>query len=302
MKVTIFMGMTLSSLLIISCQKNENQTERAEEERTKAKKELKVRETTGYTSEEAVTKSDRPVQEKASPLERAQQGDFSAFFTDEMVTSMKKSLQSRWDRKIAELDKLLNLTDEQKAELNAALEKQTGKADELITRLQNGEDFSEIRNELRGLRRGDIDPLSGLDDLLTEEQRAIYKADEEKKAARAKEANAYRALADIQTSVDMSEEQKDAVFNIFHEGAYKKNISVSSSDSGNFMETQVERRKQENENLINELRPVLSADQLETYQAELENQVIRMEQRSQMTRGFMERFRQRGDSPRPGAR
>lgn len=167
---------------------------------------------------EAVAGSDRPETDPKTKeaIEKAK---------NDWTERIGKRQQDKLDARIAKLVAQLGLSPEQEATLRKALE---GKAKGLESVFSGDIDPSNV-GEIASLLGGDgVD--EALDDLLTPEQKEAYEALKKRELANKVEASALKNLAKL-SFLDLTQEQKDAAYDILYNAAEKDTAEVSPQAS-----------------------------------------------------------------------
>jgi len=269
---TVLYSLVLPLALSVSCQK-----------RTDAEPEIKSSNNNSVlqiTTKEATSKNYKT--DRSTPAENAQLRSAIAgtLFTKEVMAESQKMIQSiqkqKRTKEMLRLDQLLSLNDEQKAAIHEYYEDQEALQLVAMKRVSSGESIQSITNDPELVKGAKLQTMQSLmKDILTEEQYKTYSEDKQKQKERQRESQAYRELATIQSSLDLSDNQKDAVLQIFYDKNYEKAnqeepIEKTLDDPLNNMIT---RSKEKNERLLKELSNVLSPDQLELYKVDLDAKV-----------------------------
>ncbi len=134
---------------------------------------------------------------------------------DRMVTSFKNKVKLRMDLFLPEL----HLSDSQLASLEKFIEEQSSLYDDASTKVLNEEEPSESDLELMS-DLGGLKNFAGVfEDILTPEQQKIYEELERKDRENRVESEALGKLAKLQSGLNLSAEQKDAVYHMLYEEA-----------------------------------------------------------------------------------
>lgn len=182
-------------------------------------------------------------------------------FRARMDTMREKESNVRQQAKITLLKSRLNLTPEQETAAESALQKARD------IRRQGRENFRPGQTpdfaEMQKMMRAEANAREEINTLLTPEQQQEYATVvQEERAERAGE-QSNRQLSEWQQYLQMSEDQKDAVFNILSQQAMQ-NDPEYQSEASNFDEVR-ERIETAQEALRAELALVLDENQMATY-------------------------------------
>ncbi|MFT6382604.1 MAG: hypothetical protein ACJAXZ_004106 [Akkermansiaceae bacterium] len=131
---------------------------------------------------------------------------------------MKKSRTDKLDARISKLVAQLNLSPTQEAALRKAAEDSLGGLDSLM---EGGFDPSKL-----GSLTGDSDLDEALAEILTDEQKEEHEALKKREVANKVEATALKDLAKL-SNLDMTQEQKDAAYDILYKQAEEKTTNQS---------------------------------------------------------------------------
>lgn len=185
----------------------------------------------GIRSESPSKAGARPA--KADPPESASQshrvvidGADAKAMQDRWHKQMIEQTKHKAERKVAELARKLGLDANQTAKLQAYFD------DKLAALAGGGEDdFRGMRELGKLLKQDSVD--AALADILSDEQALAYEEMKTNEHNRKVESRALKDLAKINTVLDLSQDQKDAVYDILYEDAGKK--VDANRDTGAFM-------------------------------------------------------------------
>lgn len=182
---------------------------------------------------------------------------------------------------LVKLQTALDLTPEQAQAVEdfyRSQEDQHTRAMELVMSGMSMEEVHEVlMQEMENKPYQTIDQL--LKELLDPAQLQAYETYEATARAEKEEANAYRELSNVQSTINMTETQKDAVFEVLYAKDYKRSSDdwkaegVDMADPKSFLKI----RQIENERLFESLAGILEPEQLEVLQAEKERELKLME-------------------------
>ena len=177
------------------------------------------------SSQDEIAKSDRPAPETDRKIvlngEEVDPNDpdIRAQFTrgqDRFREMMARRQKSKEDAQIKKLVDRLGLTDAQADQLRAYFAKNREKLEAMIANGEGG-DWSDIKNFTKMLRDDELD--AALAGILTDDQKTTYEEMKQRDLNNRVEARAYKDLAEIQGVLDLSQEQKDEVYEILHDQA-----------------------------------------------------------------------------------
>lgn len=140
---------------------------------------------------------------------------------------VKKRLSDQYDMKIAAMVKELGLDASQEKALRAFYAEQLEKIDfsEGMAAMGNPDKMKEMAAALRGDGLGDA-----MKNILSEDQMEGFEAMQERKKNSKIESRAMKDLAKLQQSLDLSEDQKQKVYDVLMEDAEKSLASQSDAD------------------------------------------------------------------------
>lgn len=139
----------------------------------------------------------------------------------QMAQRMQERQQGQFDRQVEELTAKLNLNPEQSAQLKALFDAKLQAYSDLT-----GKGFEAMRNpetvqQLASIL-GEEDVNNTLASILSPEQNQEYTALKERERTNKIEASTMQNMASLQSSLDLSDEQKDAVYAVLYEQAAQK--------------------------------------------------------------------------------
>ena len=122
-------------------------------------------------------------------------------------------IQQGIDSRLLSLRGLLSLTDTQELQMRAVMDKWQQKLEELSrSKPEKGEAFKAYLEQGAAIQTAQEEEVSSL---LTEDQRSALDQHQLKERQTQAEVKAAQLLGDLQTSLTLSEEQKDAVFQMY---------------------------------------------------------------------------------------
>lgn len=250
----------------------------------------------------AIDTSKREIEVKASEAGKEMQKQLANRMTD----IQRKKFEARFSKLCAEL----NLTSDQQAKIRAAMEERFTKMGELFTFDGSGDNTAKMK-DLSSLMKSD-----GLDEatvaLLTEDQKAGFDAIKAKERQSRIDSKALKDLGNLGTVLDLTQEQKDAVYGVLSEQAAKHEDAQKSTGMMNMftegmgvqiddelgmsdilqeqMESHGDNRppdgdikklmadtiKKRTDERVEALRPVLNEQQLQQYRTHLETKAAGM--------------------------
>jgi len=187
-------------------------------------------------------------------------------FSQVMAEAMRSAMQDEVEGKMAGLKAKLNLTPEQETAIQAILGKEMSKGMEVLEKLTKGElSEAEMEKLTKDFEASERDQIAAL---LTPEQKKAYEEYEKEEKARTARLTANSELEEMQSRLQLTDEQQDKVFAVLYNFAQ----SDSENDSGSIDDhrKQADKKKEA-------LRGVLTPDQLERYGKYQEQQIKLME-------------------------
>jgi len=181
----------------------------------------------------------------------------------------KAAIQQQTDMKMAALKSRLNLTDDQAQALQDIMDKQSQKAADLMDKMFSGKmSKDELQKAMKdgggmGGLGGDMD--TQMKNILSPDQYTAYQGyqnDEKKNAA---EAQANMELMQIQTSLQLTEDQKDKVFGTIYQLAAQQAGVDGAKSSGAGIDELMEAKK-------TAMQAVLTPEQFDTYSKFVDSQ------------------------------
>lgn len=172
-------------------------------------------------SERTIVESDRDLKEAGAPLESDEIEKTVNEMQNRMVKMIEKRLMAKMDAKISKLVAQLNLTPEQEASLRKAAKEKSGKVEDLLSGNIAPSQLNDMRKE-DGIKEA-------LADILTPEQKEQYDEVQKRELANKVEAKALQGLAKL-SNLDLSQEQKDAAYDILYKQA--ETTVTSTEESG----------------------------------------------------------------------
>jgi Spy/CpxP family protein refolding chaperone len=183
-----------------------------------------------------------------------------------MSKMAKAAIQQQIDMKMAALKSRLNLTDDQAQALQDIMDKQSQKASDMMDQMFSGkmskDDLQKAMKDGGGMG-GDMD--AQMKSILTPDQYASYQGyqnDEKKNAA---EAQANMELMQIQTSLQLTDDQKDKVFGAIYQQAAQQMGIDGAKPTGGTIDEQMEAKK-------TAMQSVLTPEQFDTYSKFVDSQ------------------------------
>ena len=249
----------------------------------------------------AIDTSKREIEAKVGDLEKDMQ--------KQMAQKMTDLQRKKFEARFAKLCAQLNLSPDQQAKIRAVMEERFTKMGELFT-FDGSDDNAARMKELSTLMKGDA-----LDDataaLLNDEQRTGFDALKGKERQSRIDSKALKDLGSLGTVLDLSQDQKDAVYAVLSEQAAKQEDSKKSTammgmftegmgiqiddeigiqdilqeqmeshvdgpPAAGMMKTIEETIKKRTDERVEALRPVLNDQQLQQYRAHLETKAAGM--------------------------
>jgi hypothetical protein len=252
-------------------------------------------------SRPSIDSSKREIEVKARDAEKKLQEQAASAMTD----IQRKKFEARF----AKLCTALNLTPDQQVKIRASMEERFTKMGELFTFDGEGAN-AEKMDGFSALMKGDgIDEITAA--LLTDEQKSGFDAIKAKERQSRIDSKALKDLGNLGTVLDLSQDQKDAVYGVFSELAAKREDAQKSTgmmslftegmgvqiddelgvsdlmqehmgaDGGrppdvDFKEFMAETLKKRTDERVDALRPVLNEQQLQQYRTHLETKAAGM--------------------------
>lgn len=222
-----------------------------------------------------------------------------------MTDVQRKKFEARFSKLCAEL----NLSPDQQAKIRATMEERFTKMGELFTFDGSGDSAAKMK-ELSALMKGDaLDEATA--GLLTNEQKSSFDALKGKERQSRIDSKALKDLGNLGTVLDLSQDQKDAVYGVLSEQAAKQEDSnkstgmmsmfsegmgiqiddelgmsdiiqeqmenhVDGPPSADIKKTIQETIRKRTDERVEALRPVLNDQQLQQYRAHLETKAAGM--------------------------
>ncbi len=248
-----------------------------------------------------IDSSKRGVEVKAEEAGKEMQKQMAKRMTD----VQRKKFEARFSKLCAELD----LSPDQQAKIRATMEERFTKMGELFTFDGSGDSAAKMK-ELSALMKGDAlnEATAGL---LTDEQKSSFDALKGKERQSRIDSKALKDLGNLGTVLDLTQEQKDAVYGVLSEQAAKQEDSnkstammgmftegmgiqiddeigiqdilqeqmethVDGPPAAGMMKTIEETIKKRTDERIEALRPVLTEPQLQQYRTHLETKAAGM--------------------------
>jgi len=187
-------------------------------------------------------------------------------FSQVMAEAMRSAMQDEVEGKMAGLKAKLGLTPEQETAIQAILGKEMSKGMEVLEKLTKGElSEAEMEKLTKDFESSERDQIAAL---LTPEQKKAYEEYEKEEKARTARLTANSELEEMQSRLQLTDEQQDKVFAVLYNFAQ----SESDSDGGSIDDhrKQADKKKEA-------LRGVLTPDQVERYGKYQEQQIKLME-------------------------
>jgi hypothetical protein len=185
-----------------------------------------------------------------------------------MSNMVKAVVQQQMEMKMAAMKARLKLTDEQTQAVQDIMDKQSQVAEDLAGKMMSGKmSRDDMQKAMKDGGASPDDLNNQLQGVLSPDQYTAYQAmqnDDKKSAA---ETGANMELSQIQSTLQLSEDQKDKVFNVLY-GQYAQQAGVDgATPSGNptDIEGQMEAKKAA-------LQSVLTPDQFDTYSKFVDSQ------------------------------
>jgi hypothetical protein len=175
---------------------------------------------------------------------------------------MEAALKQQLDGKLGQMKTKLNLTPEQETAIRGILEKQFGQGRAIAEKMMTGKATKE---ELADVSRQQGNPEQAIKDLLSPEQQTAYaelQIEERRNNARLM---ANSELLQMQGALGLSQDQQDAVFQALYAETEKQFTPPAAGEVPDFRGA-LDRK-------LEALKPVLSAEQLQRYQAMQEQQL-----------------------------
>jgi len=189
-------------------------------------------------------------------------GDGTNELSEAMSDMMKSALEQQVEGKVMAMKSHLKLPPEQETAIRDILNKQMGKGVEIAQRMFKG-DLS--KEELEQAGKPAASERDEIKAVLTPEQLAAYDDYERDEKSRMARLIANSELLQIQSSLQLTEEQQDKVFAVLVERAQKQ-FDPENAVGGADYRAQTEAKTEA-------LRGVLSAEQFERYQKHQEQQL-----------------------------
>lgn len=252
-------------------------------------------------SRPAIDTSKREIEAKATEAGKKMQEQMAQRMTD----MQRKKFEARFAKLCAEL----NLTPDQQAKIRAAMEERFTKMGGLFSFDGSGDNQEKVK-ELSSLMKSD-----GLEEataaVLSEDQKAGFDSLKAKERQSRIDSKALKDLGNLNTVLDLSQEQKDAVYGVLAEQAAKQEdlkkstgmmsmftegmgvqiddeLGVSEimqeqmeshgdkAPDGDFKKVIADSIRKRTEERVEALRPVLNEQQLQQYRAHLETKASGM--------------------------
>lgn len=175
---------------------------------------------------------------------------------------MEAALKQQLDGKLGQMKTKLNLSPEQEIAIRGILEKQFGQGRAIAEKMMTGKATKE---ELADVSRQQGNPEQAIKDLLSPEQQTAYaelQIEERRNNARLM---ANSELLQMQGALGLSQDQQDAVFQALYTETEKQFTPSAAGQVPDFRGA-LDRK-------LEALKPVLSAEQLQRYQAMQEQQL-----------------------------
>ncbi|OYV04541.1 MAG: hypothetical protein CFE26_16340 [Verrucomicrobiales bacterium VVV1] len=227
----------------------------------------------------------------------------------QMAKRMTDIQRKKFEARFAKLSAELNLTPDQQAKIRATMEERFSKMGELFT-FDGGEGEGEKMKEISALMKSD-----GLEDataaVLTDDQKSGFDSIKAKERQSRIDSKALKDLGTLGTVLDLSQDQKDAVYGVLSEQAAKQEDSNKSTHmmnmftegmgiqiddelgiqdlmqdqmenhghtppDGDFKKVMAETIKKRTDERVEALRPVLTEQQLQQYRTHLETKASGM--------------------------
>lgn len=190
-------------------------------------------------------------------------GDGTNGFSEAMSGMMKAAIEQQIEGKMSAMKTKLNLTPEQDAAVRDIMGRQMSKGTELAQKMLTGDLTKEEMEKIGKEPSSEGDQIKAL---LTPEQIAAYDEFEKEEKTRMTRLVANSELLQMQSSLQLNEEQQDKVFAVLAEQA-ESQFDPQKANSGGF-----DFRKQ-SEQKAEALRSVLTPEQFERYQKFQEQQL-----------------------------
>ncbi len=227
----------------------------------------------------------------------------------QMAKRMTDVQRKKFEARFAKVSAELNLSPDQQAKVRAAMEERFTKMGELFTFDGSGESAEKMK-ELSTLMKGDaLDEATA--GLLTDEQKSSFDALKGKERQSRIDSKALKDLGNLGTVLDLTQDQKDAVYGVLSEQAAKQEDSnkstammgmftegmgiqiddeigiqdilqeqmenhVDGPPSADIKKTIEETIRKRTDEKVEALRPVLSEPQLQQYRTHLETKAAGM--------------------------
>ncbi len=255
----------------------------------------------GRPSRPAIDSSKLGVEVKVEEAGREMQKQMAKRMTD----IQRKKFEARFSKLCSEL----NLSPDQQAKIRATMEERFTKMGELFT-FDGSDDSTAKMKELSTLMKGDaLDEATA--GLLTDEQKSGFDELKSKERQSRIDAKALKDLGNLGTVLDLTQDQKDAVYSVLSEQAAKQEDSTKSAammgmftegmgiqiddeigiqdilqeqmenhvdgpPSADIKKTIEETIRKRTDEKVEALRPVLTEQQLQQYRSHLETKAAGM--------------------------
>lgn len=181
-----------------------------------------------------------------------------------MAKMIRAGIQQQVDMKLSALKLRLKLSPEQEEKLRTLLERQYGFGADLAAKMFEGKLSKE---EMKEMAANPVDLDTELKSALTPDQYAEYEKYQVEEKRNQAEMMANMELGQIQSMLQLTEAQKDKVFNILYQQA-EKQTGWGEPGQAPPQDWQQVMEKQETDK-VNALRDVLTPEQLQIYEKQL---------------------------------
>ncbi len=187
--------------------------------------------------------------------------------TAAMSQMMKAAMQQQVDMRVSALKLRLGLTPEQEQSVRALFDKQFGMGAEVASKMFQGKLPKE---EMKKMSVNPVDVEGEMKNLLTPEQYAEYEQYQNEERHNQAEMMANVQLGQLQGMLQLSEDQKDKVFDIiYQQGGQQFDPALhKQTNAANWQEVWGQQKEKKKESL----RSVLTPEQMQIYEQHLESQ------------------------------
>lgn len=190
-------------------------------------------------------------------------------FSEAMSGIMKSAIQQQIEGKLGGMKTKLNLTPEQEKAIREVMEKQMNRGTELAQKMFKGDVTKE---EMESMGKDQVSEKDQIKALLTPEQVAQYDDYEKEEAVRMSRLVANSELLQMQSSLQLTQEQQDQVYAVLAEQAQ---LQMSGGNTGTGSDAMDFRKQAEKK--AEALSKVLTPEQLERYKQQQEQQIKMIE-------------------------